>query len=122
MGRTNKTEKNSAVGLDSCRLAWISSGMASNVYIQKLNEKKAASVKANQRFRLRVKSPALVMKQAGRRAKAKKNDVRTIITISDRRCSGILCLLQCGNDQYGAYIFVLSVIVFLARDAHEYFS
>ena len=72
--------------------------MAINVYTQKLCARKATSVRANQRFRLRVKFEASVTAQAGRCAKAKKAVARARITINARRCSGMLGYLGNGSS------------------------
>lgn len=89
MGRTNKREKNSAGGLDSRRLAKMSSGIAINAYIQKLVARKAASVRANHRFRLRTKFPSSAIAHAERLMKIKNAAASAIMTINTRRFSGI---------------------------------
>ena len=68
--------------------------MAINVYTQKLCERKAESVKANQRFRLRLMFPISVMERAERCAKAKTVVAKARITINARRCSGISGFLR----------------------------
>ena len=77
--------------------------MPINVYSQKLGARKAARVNANQRFLLRVKSPASDMEEAERLAKEKKIVARTRITINARMCSGMSDIFRCDVDPYVAY-------------------